>query len=459
MVRKINPFLLALLGSLMFFYSCKKETTSIYLDQNKMSTDQIKLLVGQVKNWHDSLVQIRSTQSEDGGIKSFSFSEASEDLKIEEIKWSAAYLNYDTIGKKGISVPIFYDTLTGVYLQLVSSIVNGKVNGYIVKTAPTPFYHKIHKDRYDFTFFSGTVSVYRLTGKFISKVEFKEGEPVNQNKLKNNQVSVTTMADLPEVTVIGYRHDPVYFELYPFEIDCLTCGGSELGTPSGGGAGSIFIGGNEAAAAAPKIENFVKDTCLANIIQKIIDKNLANAMSQRILSIFDKSETMNLFFLERSINDRPGNFRVTYSKTGVSNYTIYLDLTRMPIASNEYKASVIIHEITHAIIRSNLTSDENNAMLDTEKHYIMLQNYVQEMKGFLQETFTLNGQEALSMIFSGIGDLNNENNSTSVNTDWENNFKKMISSHGFSLIYGDANYYLKEIDLFKSGIKGTKNCN
>jgi hypothetical protein len=341
---------------------------------------------------------------------------------------------------------------------LVSSIVNGKVNGYIVKTAPTPFYHKIHKDRYDFTFFSGIVSVYNLTGKFINKVEFEEGEPINQNKLKNNQVSVATMADLQEVTVIGYRHMPNYIALIPIE-SCPTCGPEPEDPNSGGGNGIIFIGGNEAVAATPKIENLVKDTCLANIVQKIIEKDLANAMSQRILSIFDKSETMNLYFVERSVNDRPGNFRVTYSKTGVSNYTIYLDLTRMPASSNEYKASVIIHEITHAIIRSNLTYDENKAMLDTEKHYIMLQNYVQGMKVFLQETFTLNDQEALSMIFGGIGDLNNENNSTGVYADWGNNFKKIVISHGFSLIYGDANYYLNEIDFFKSGVKGSKNCN
>lgn len=464
MERKIKLFLFIIFGSFVFLSSCKKETTSIYLDQNKVSTDQIKLLVRQVKNWHDSLVQIRSTQSVDGGIKSFSFSATSEDLNINEINWSAAYLNYDTIGKKGIAVPLFYDTSTGVYLQLVSSIVNGKVNGYIVKTAPTPFYHKIHKDRYDFTFFSGAVSVYRLTGKFINKVEFKEGEPVHQNKLKNNQVSVTTMADLPEVTVIGYRHDPVYLELYPNEVDCLTCGGSELGTPSGGGAGSIFIGGNEAVASAPKIENLVKDPCLANIVQKIIEKDLANAMSKRILALFDKSETMNLYFVDRSTNvdDKPGNFRLTYfPKTGISNYVIYLDLTKMPAtASNEYKAAVIIHEITHAIIRSNLTSEENKAMLGAEKHYIMLQNYIQEMKVFLQETFTLNDQEALSMIFEGISDLNNEMNKFSepVPEEWYINLKKLIAENGFSLVDGDWNYYLAQSGLFKSGVKGSKKC-
>ncbi|MBP6144456.1 MAG: hypothetical protein KA445_02355 [Sediminibacterium sp.] len=458
MERKIKLFLFIFFGSFVFLSSCKKETTAVYLNNNNTSADQIKLLIGQVKNWHDSIVQVKSTPSTDSKIKSFSFSEASEDLNIKEIDWSAAYLNYDTIGKKGISVPLWIDASTGLYLQLVSSIVNGKVNGYIVKTLPTPFYHKMHKDIYDFTYFSGTVSVYNLTGKFINKVEFEEGEPVNQNKLKNNQVSVATMADLQEVTVIGYRHMPNYIALMPIE-SCPTCGPEPEDTNGGGGNGIIFIGGNEAAATAPKIENLVKDPCLANIVQKIIEKDLANAMSQRLLSIFDKSETMNLYFIESSVNDRPGNFRVTYPKSGISNYTIYLDLTRMPIASNEYKAAVIIHEITHAIIRSNLTSDENKAMLDTEKHYNMLQNYVQEMKDFLQETFTLNDQEALSMIFSGIGDLNNENNSTSVNAGWENNFKKIISSHGFSLIYGDANYYLNEIDLFKSGIKGTKNCN
>lgn len=463
MERKIKLFLFIFFGSLVFLSSCKKETTAVYLNNNNTSADQIKLLIGQVKNWHDSIVHLKSTPSTDSKIKSFSFSEASEDLNIKEIDWSAAYLNYDTIGKKGISVPLWIDTSTGLYLQLVSSIVNGKVNGYIVKTLPTPFYHKIHKDIYDFTFFSGTVSVYSLTGKFINKVEFEVGEPVHQNKLKNNQVSVTTMADLQEVTVIGYRHMPNYIALMPIE-SCPTCGPEPEDPNGGGGNGIIFIGGNEAAATAPKIENLVKDPCLANIVQKIIEKDLANAMSQRLLSIFDKSETMNLYFVDRSTNvdDKPGNFRLTYfPKTGISNYVIYLDLTKMPAtASNEYKAAVIIHEITHAIIRSNLTSEENKAMLGAEKHYIMLQNYIQEMKVFLQETFTLNDQEALSMIFEGISDLNNEMNKFSepVPEEWYINLKKLIAENGFSLVDGDWNYYLAQSGLFKSGVKGSKKC-
>lgn len=458
MARKINPFLLVLLGTVVFLSSCKKETTLFYLDQNKTSVDQIKLLVGQVKNWHDSLVQTRFTPSVDGGTKSFSFSEASEDLNIKEINWSAAYLNYDTIGKKGIAVPLFYDSSTGVYLQLVSSIVNGKVNGYIVKTAPTPFYHKIHKDRYDFTFFSGTVSVYRLTGKFINKVEFEEGEPINQNKLKNNQVSVTIMADLPEVTVTGYRHKPNYLALMPIE-SCGTCGPEPNGPTGGSGYGYIFVGGNEANPSAPKIENFVKDSCLANIVQKIIEKDLANAMSQRLLSIFDKSETMNLYFVDRSTNvdNKPGNFRATYfPKTGISSYTIYLDLTKMPAtASNEYKASVIIHEIAHAIIRSNLTYEENKLMGESDKHYIMLQSYIQEMKSFLQETFTLNDQEALSMIFAGIADL--APSPDGFNHD-ENVFVQLLKRYNLSHVPGDINSYTNINADFESGKKGTNTC-
>lgn len=457
MERKIKLFLFIFFGSFVFLSSCKKETTAVYLNNNNTSADQIKLLIGQVKNWHDSIVQVKSTPSTDSKIKSFSFSEASEDLNIKEIDWSAAYLNYDTIGKKGISVPLFYDASTGVNLQLVTSIVKGKVTGYIVKTAPTLFYHKIHKDRYDFTLFTGTVSVYNLTGKFINKVEFEEGEPVNQNKLKNNQVSVATMADLQEVTVIGYRHMPNYIALMPIE-SCPTCGPAPEDPNGGGGNGIIFIGGNEAAAATPKIENLVKDTCLANIVQKIIEKDLANVMSQRILSIFDKSETMNLYFVDRStnVNNEPGNFRLNYDpKNEISNYTIYLDLTKISNASNEYKASVIIHEITHAIIRSNLTYEENKLLGESGRHYLMLQNYIEEMKAFLQETFTLNDEEALSMIFEGIADLAPIPDGS--NHD-ENVFVQLLKKYNLSNIPGDLNSFTNVTQDFKNGIRGTKNC-
>lgn len=459
MAKKINQFLFILLGSLIFFYSCKKENAGVYIPQDNTSAEKIKLLIGQVKNWHDSVVNIKSTLSSDSEMKSFSFSESSETIDVKTIKWAEAYLSYDTIGNKGISVPLMYDSLTGDYIQLVTSVDNKIVQGYIVKTAPTPYYYKIHKDRYDFTFFSGIVSVYDLKGKLINKIDFEDGEPVQKNKLKNNQVSVTTLGDLPEVTVTGYRHKPNHLALLPIE-SCATCGPPKIDPKGGGGYGIIFIGGNEADAFTPKIENFIKDTCLAKIVQKIIEKDLANEMSQKLLSIFDKSETMNLYFIDRSTNvdDSPGNFRVSYPKVGVSNYTIYLDLSKMPLASNEYKAATIIHEITHAIIRANLTSEINSTMSNSEKHYIMLENYVHQMKEFLQETFTLTDEEALSMIFAGIGDLNNESNYSPVSEVWDANFRKLVTDNGFSLISNDPNFYLNHDTLFKSGKKGTNNC-
>ena len=457
MAKKINHFLFILLGSLIFFYSCKKENAGVYISQENASTEKIKLLIGQVKNWHDSVVNIKSTPSSDSEMKSFSFSESSETIDVKTIKWAEAYLSYDTIGNKGISVPLMYDSLTGDYIQLVTSVDNKIVQGYIVKTAPTPSYYKIHKDRYDFTFFSGIVSVYDLKGKLINKIDFEDGEPVQKNKLKNNQVSVTTLGDLPEVTVTGYRHKPNHLALLPIE-SCATCGPPKIDPNGGGGYGVIFIGGNEADAFTPKIENFIKDTCLAKIVQKIIEKDLANAMSQKLLSIFDKSETMNLYFIDRStnVNNSPGNFRVYPQKSGVSDYTIYLDLTKMPEASNEYKAAAIIHEITHAIIRTNLTSEENSMMTDSEKHFIMLDKYIKQMKDFLQETFTLTNEEALSMIFAGIADLAPE---PDVNNNDNNVFVKLLNKYNLSNIPGDMNSYTDINKDFVEGKKGTKNCN
>jgi hypothetical protein len=457
MAKKINQFLFILLGSLIFFYSCKKENAGVYIPQDNTSVEKIKLLIGQVKNWHDSVVNIKSTPSSDSEMKSFSFSESSETIDVKTIKWAEAYLSYDTIGNKGISVPLMYDSLTGDYIQLVTSVDNKIVQGYIVKTAPAPSYYKIHKDRYDFTFFSGIVSVYDLKGKLINKIDFEDGEPVQKNKLKNNQVSITTLGDLPEVTVTGYRHKPNHLALLPIE-SCGTCGPPKIDSKGGGGYRIIFIGGNEADAFTPKIENFIKDTCLAKIVQKIIEKDLANAMSQKLLSIFDKSETMNLYFIDRStnVNNSPGNFRVYPQKSGVSDYTIYLDLTKMPEASNEYKAAAIIHEITHAIIRTNLTSEENSMMTESEKHFIMLDKYIKQMKDFLLETFTLTDEEALSMIFAGIGDLAPE---PDVNNNDNNVFVKLLNKYNLSNIPGDMNSYTDINKDFFKGNKGTKNCN
>jgi hypothetical protein len=95
-------------------------------------------------------------------------------------------------------------------------------------------------------------------------------------------------------------------------------------------------------------------------------------------------------------------------------------------------------------------------MSNSEKHYIMLENYVHQMKEFLQETFTLTDEEALSMIFAGIGDLAPEPDITNKDN---NVFVKLLNDYKLSSVPGDINSYTNINKDFNEGKKGTKNCN
>ena len=82
------------------------------------------------------------------------------------------------------------------------------------------------------------------------------------------------------------------------------------------------------------------------------------------------------------------------------------------------------------------------------------------MKSFLQDTYNLNDDEALSLIFEGIGNLDNNINdlNTKVPDEWFLAFKKIVEDYKFSCVYGDSNYYTLQSALFKTGEKGTKLC-
>jgi hypothetical protein len=216
--------------------------------------------------------------------------------------------------------------------------------------------------------------------------------------------------------------------------------------------GGVPFGSDGTSNVTTKIENFVTDTCLATIVNRIIDANLGNEMSNEMLSIFGKSEKMNLYFYQRdtNISDSPGNHKVTRFDNGFVNYNVYIDLTKMPNASDQYKAVVIIHEIAHAIIKSN----NLNINTSIDAHYLMLEKYIQKMKVFLQDAFSLNDEDALSMIFEGIADIAPIQDQLNIDSP----FLEMLKYYKLSNILGDSNNIYQITQNFKYGKKGTTSC-
>ena len=451
MIKKFN---IVILVSILFFIalsSCNKESTLPIQNDNQISTNELKSLVSQVKFWHDSIVSNKTRSiNVENNVKSFSL--GPDDIIPPSIDFDKAYKNFDTVEKKGISIPLEFDLITGNYLQFVTSIEKNKISGFIVRTIPDSTYRVKHKNIYDYTNFTGAIIVYDIKGKFLNKIKFNEGVTQIANSVSLiNIEKIKSFDDLQTVTVTGYRKKKrtylVINQNFSYDMDY---GG-------GGGGDWVVVGGDESPEEPPKIENKIENPCLSIIVNKIINVNLSNKLSKDILEIYGTSEKMNLYFNERNNNEgnSPGNHKVSYFANGTANYNIYIDLTKMKSASQEYIASVVIHEIAHAIIKSNITNSGN-----VESHYLMLQSYINDMKSFLQDTYNLNDDEALSLIFEGIGNLDNNINdlNTKVPDEWFLAFKKIVEDYKFSCVYGDSNYYTLQSALFKTGEKGIKLC-
>lgn len=148
-----------------------------------------------------------------------------------------------------------------------------------------------------------------------------------------------------------------------------------------------------------------------------------------------------------------------WSPSSIANYTITIDPTKLKNASNEYIASSLAHEIAHALIRNSYKDVYvYNQLKMPGRHYEMLINYVTIMQYLLQETFNLEKDDALSLIFAGLSDLNADISDSQVKEEWDSEFKKIVLANNFSLVNNDENYYCNLNFKYQKGEKGTINC-
>lgn len=174
MIKKFNIVILVSALFMITFSSCNKESSLPFQNENQTSTNELKSLVSQVKFWHDSVISnnVPGGNSENN-IKSFNL--GPDDITPPSIDWDKAYKNFDTVEKKGVSIPLEFDPITGNYLQFVTSIEKNKVIGYIVRTIPDSSYRIKHLNIYDYTNFTGLIIIYNIKGKFLNKNVFNEG--------------------------------------------------------------------------------------------------------------------------------------------------------------------------------------------------------------------------------------------------------------------------------------------
>lgn len=378
MIKKFNIVILISTLFIITFSSCNKESTLPIQNENQNSTNELKTLVSQVKFWHDSVVsnKVKGVIAENN-VKSFSL--GPDDITPPVIDFDKAYKNFDTVEKKGVSIPLEFDPITGNYLQFVTSIEKNKVIGYIVRTIPDSSYRKKHLNIYDYTNFTGLIIVYNIKGKFLNKIKFNEGATQISNSVSQNNIEkIKSFDDLQTVTVTGYRKKKrtylVINQNFSYDMDY---GG-------GGGGDWVVVGGNETPIESYIILNNITDPCLKKLIENLQNSNkLTNSIGAILQNVFGKNERLNLTFnQDNNLNNNGVRLNGKSIPPDNGNYEIKLNALSLSKYSQERQTLTIMHEILHSYFWAAYGN-----LVTPNQHTRMLDEYIEEMASSLEDLY------------------------------------------------------------------------
>lgn len=376
-----------------------------------------------------------------------------------------------------IYVPVKYNSnLTG--LTLIVNKKNEQIEtGYLseikikeVAEIKTVSPQKIILDFYQYkrNGFSGSISAYNITNRFLWEMGYKNGYNTYKKKFGNYSYLINSKGSINEVSV-NKVHEKLlsqgtnsctYFYLVTtysdgsqdWEYLGVSCTGGdceqtkviskngedEIKTFCGGGGGSSSSSNN-----TQRIVNSITNPCLRSIVNNIINNNLTNAVNDILTNVFNGLYLNNLTFDESTtIHDLQGNILEAQTSgnfgptvTGL-NININLNPNELAGASQEYIASVIIHEVVHAELISNGT---------ILQHSTMLKSYIDKMAGSLVSFFpNLTVQQALSLSLRGLGE--EVQNSPA--------FDAVLAIYGFNKNNSSTDFFGNYALQFKTGDSG-----
>jgi hypothetical protein len=245
MIEKIKNHLLNGVLLLVLFSSCKKEVSLEIQQESQSNLNELKSLVSQVKLWHDSTVSSSLKTKAQNGVRAFSVNE--NDIVPPIVDWEKAFINFDSSTVKSITVPISMNYKTGEHMQLVATKSKNKINGYYIKVTSDSSYYVNQNDIFNYTDYSGSISVYNLMGVRIKKQDFKLGIVSNSNNsskttLSNNTTYATFIEREIDITIIDKKSRGFSAQFYGLiYIDYQ----QNIQTDEFGGGGDVIAGGEE----------------------------------------------------------------------------------------------------------------------------------------------------------------------------------------------------------------------
>jgi len=152
------------------------------------------------------------------------------------------------------------------------------------------------------------------------------------------------------------------------------------------------------------ITNNVKNPCLKDMVDEVINKDIVFKANETLKSIFGANEKINIIFdestdLEKGVNGNAQASKIFKDSEGnlVSmDVNVKLNLETLPSSSQEYIAMVVVHESVHAYLNYKGFS------YNTNQHDMMLKDYVGVIANYLVNNFNTPVQDAHSVAFGGL---------------------------------------------------------
>jgi hypothetical protein len=198
------------------------------------------------------------------------------------------------------------------------------------------------------------------------------------------------------------------------------------------------------------INNQLKNPCLNWVANKMINSTLKNTITDILQNTFNVSDKLNVSFQESTANNFESWTQPGTLTNGVLNEIIYLNPNMLfnsntnMNASQEYIASLLIHEIIHTYLDVNTTLSGN-----LQQHTEMLKGYIDKMAASLQGFYpNITLQQARSLSLQGLG---SDVTSSSA-------FSSLLSQYGFNRDPSSPNNYANYAQQFQTNNIGT-NCN
>jgi hypothetical protein len=252
------------------------------------------------------------------------------------------------------------------------------------------------------------------------------------------------------------------------DIYCPSGGGGGGGGGYGGGGGSsggstgnggpigswygwwVGVGGNSIGVRVLAIDRVgVTDVCLQSVIDQLGEQGHARALIATYQEgFYTGSETFRFKYVQDNNlvnaagNPIPGQTSVNYLGGGSFEVVIRLNRTAMPIATKEYVAAVILHEICHGVM------GVKESMASVDQHRRIIDLLARAIARSLVELFpSLSFQDAFSLGLSNLEDV--------IFLPGTSNIDPVVDAQVIALYFQDLATAISTYQAYFNGSQGT----